>query len=274
MAVAYLLGHPVGHSLSPAMHNAAFAALGMPHRYEAIDVAPASLASAVDGLRGPSVLGANVTIPHKAAVMTLVDLWDGVAIRTGAANTISRHPADGRVGLQAWNTDQVGFKRALHVNGIDARLRRALVLGAGGAAQAIVPGLLALGATVTIANRTRERAERLAALFPESGRPVVRSWPDDGALAAADVVVNATSLGLHGEDPLAGATLAPGLVVVDIVPTAEETELVRRARAAGCTVVDGLAMLLYQAVESFRIWTGVQGPAVEDAMRAALPRQV
>ncbi|MFN2521144.1 MAG: shikimate dehydrogenase [Candidatus Limnocylindria bacterium] len=274
MAVAYLLGHPVAHSLSPAMHNAAFAALGMPHRYEVIDVAPAALVSAVDALRDPSVLGANVTIPHKAAVMMLVDLWDGVALRTGAVNTISRHPADGRVGLQGWNTDQIGFKRALHVNGIDVRSRRALVLGAGGAAQAIVPGLLALGATVMIANRTRERAERLAALFPESGRPVVHSWPDEGALEAADVVVNTTSLGLHGEDPLAGATLAPGLVVVDIVPTAGESALVRRALAAGCTVVDGLAMLLYQAVESFRIWTGAHGLAVEDAMRAALPRPV
>ncbi len=274
MAVAYLLGHPVSHSLSPAMHNAAFAALRLPHHYEALDVPPGSLPSAVNGLREASVLGANVTVPHKVAVMTLVDTWDGVAMRTGAANTISRHASDDRVKLQAWNTDQAGFMRALHASGIDVRARRALVLGAGGAAAAIVPALLAFGAEVTLANRTRERAERLAASFPEAGRPMVAPWLDAGRLAATDVLVNATSLGLRGEDALEGVALRPGLVVVDIVPTAVEAPLVRRARASGCTVVDGLTMLLYQAALSFYIWTGVEGPAVEDAMRAALPRPV
>ncbi len=272
MAVAYLLGHPVGHSLSPAMHNAAFAALGLPHRYEALDVPPDALPSAVSGLREPGVLGANVTVPHKEAVMPLVDSWDGVAARTRAANTISRHPHDGRVRLQAWNTDRTGFVRALRVKGIDVRARRVLVLGAGGAAQAIVPALAELGAAVTLANRTRERAERLAASIDERLRPNIAPWPGGAGLADLDVVVNATSLGLEGEDPLDAVALPPGLVVVDIVPTADETPLVRRARAAGCAVVDGLAMLLYQAALSFYIWTGVQGVAVEDAMRAALPR--
>lgn len=281
MGIAYLLGHPVGHSLSPAMHNAAFAAMGLPHSYEALDVAPAELRSAVDRLRGPSVVGANVTVPHKEAVMLLVDSWDGVAARAGAANTISRMPSEGkprlqasegRPRLQAWNTDRFGFERALRAKGIDVRARRVLVLGAGGAAQAIVPALAELGAAVTIANRTRGRAERLVAGVEERIRPLIGPWPSGALPADVEVVVNATSLGLEGEDPLDGIALRAGLVVVDIVPIARETPLVMRARAAGCTVVDGLAMLLYQAALSFYIWTGAQGAAVEDAMRAALPR--
>jgi shikimate dehydrogenase len=260
-----LFGHPVEHSLSPAMHNAAFRALGLPHSYETLDVTAEELPAAVDRIRAGSLLGANVTVPHKVAVMKLVDTWDGPTAEIGAANTLSR-TADGRV--LASNTDAVGFEYATRDLGLaDARV---LLLGAGGAARAVLTVLFARGAQVAITNRTFDRARSLARTIPHptDRAPRIVDWADRGDLAAFDVVVNATALGLGGDDPLAGATLRRELVVVDLIPTAVATPLVKRARAAGATVVDGFPMLLQQAVTSFRIWTGRDAPA--DVMRAAL----
>ena len=260
-----LFGHPVEHSLSPAMHNAAFLALGLPHSYETLDVMAAELPAAVGRVRDGELLGANVTVPHKEAVLMLVDTWDGPTAEIGAANTLSR-TADGRV--LASNTDAVGFEYATRDLGLeDARV---LLLGAGGAARAVLTVLFARGAHVTIANRTADRARALAKGMPHpSGRaPRILDWTDRVDLAAFDVVVNATALGLHGDDPLEGAMLRRELAVVDLIPTAVATPLVKRARAAGATVVDGFPMLLQQAVSSFRIWTGRDAPA--DVMRAAL----
>src|SRR5260221_1946592 len=264
-----LLGHPVEHSLSPAMHNAAFRSLGLPHSYEALDVTAEELPAAVGRIRDGSILGANVTAPHKEAVMKLVDTWDGPTAEIGAANTLSR-TADGRV--LASNTDAVGFEYATRDLGLeDARV---LVLGAGGAARAVLTVLFARGANVSIANRTADRARSLArsVAHPSGGAPRVVDWADRGDLAAFDIVVNATAVGLHGDDPLEGATLRRELAVVDLIPTAVATTLVKRARAAGATVVDGFPMLLQQAVSSFRIWTRRDAPA--DVMRAALPSSV
>jgi shikimate dehydrogenase len=262
MSVVYLLGHPVEHSLSPAMHNAAFRALGLPHRYEALDVAAAAdLPAIVARIRAGTALGANVTVPYKEAVMSLLDTWDGPTAEIGAANTLSR-TTDGR--LLGSNTDGVGFAYATRDLTLDGA--RALVLGAGGAARAAIAVLAANGAKVTIANRTADRARTLARSI---GRPpAVIDWSARTGLDNVDVVVNATSLGLRGEDPLDGAALRAGLVVIDLIPTAAPTPLVKRARAAGAVVVDGLPMLLQQAVSSFRIWTGRDAPV--DAMRAAL----
>jgi shikimate dehydrogenase len=266
MSVVYLLGHPVGHSLSPAMHNAAFRALGLPHRYETLDVTAGGLPAAVERIRSGEVLGANVTVPHKEAVMTLVDTWDGPTAEIGAANTLSR-TADGTKVL-ASNTDAVGFEYATRALALDGA--RVLLLGAGGAARAILVVLLARGARVSIANRSPERARALARAIPHPvGRETaVVDWAARAELRDVDVVVNATSLGLGGEDPLDGAALPRGLVVIDLIPTAAPTALVRRARAAGAEVVDGLPMLLQQAESSFRIWTGRDAPV--DVMRAAL----
>jgi shikimate 5-dehydrogenase len=162
----------------------------------------------------------------------------------------------------------VGFEYATR----DIRLEdaRVLVLGAGGAARAVITVLFARGAQVSIANRTADRARALArSIAHPSGRsPRVVEWSGRADLVAFDVVVNATAAGLRGEDPLEGATLRRELVVVDLIPTAVATALVKRARAAGATVVDGFPMLLQQAVSSFRIWTGRDAPA--DVMRAAL----
>ncbi len=170
--------------------------------------------------------------------------------------------------MLASNTDAVGFEYATRDLGLeDARV---LVLGAGGAARAVLTVLFARGANVSIANRTADRARSLArsVAHPSGGAPRFVDWADRGDLAAFDIVVNATAVGLHGDDPLEGATLRRELAVVDLIPTAVATTLVKRARAAGATVVDGFPMLLQQAVSSFRIWTGRDAPA--DVMRAAL----
>lgn len=266
MSAIYLLGHPVGHSLSPAMHNAAFRALGLPHSYETLDVTVDALPAVVQRIRSGEVLGANVTVPHKETVMTLVDTWDGPTAEIGAANTLSR-TADGSRVL-ASNTDAVGFAYATRGLALDGA--RVLLLGAGGAARAVLVALYVRGARVVIANRSPERARTLARAIPHpvDREPRLVEWAARTELRDIDVVVNATSLGLYGEDPLDGAELRRDLVVVDLIPTAVTTPLVRRARAAGAVAVDGLPMLLQQAASSFRIWTGQDAPV--DVMRAAL----
>jgi shikimate dehydrogenase len=266
VSVVQLLGHPVEHSLSPVMHNAAFRALGLPHSYEALDVSADALPAAVARIRSGEVLGANVTVPHKEAVLALVDTWDGPTAEIGAANTLSRTP-DGRQ-LLGSNTDVVGFEYA--TRGVPFDGARVLVLGAGGAARAVLAVLFRRGAHVGLANRSAERARTLARSFAHPVELELRlvEWGSRSDLRAVDVVVNATSLGLRGEDPLEGADLHRGLVVVDLIPTAAPTALVKRARAAGAVVVDGLPMLLQQAASSFRIWTGQDAPV--EVMRAAL----
>ena len=277
MSEVFLLGHPVSHSLSPAMHNAAFKALGLPHKYATRDVAPEKLAEVVGSLRGETALGANVTIPHKEAALRLVDEASEDARRIGAANTIVRRGSR----LVGDNTDKYGFEKALlHRRGGDEKdvtfmFERAtvLVLGAGGAARACVLSLLEHGNSVLIANRDTARAQALAtamSAFRGEGQTIsLVEWPAPGVPLRADGVVNATPLGLKGEDPLPGVELP--LFVVDIVPTAKVTPLVSRARESEHrVVVDGLPMLLHQAARSFELWTGV--PAPLEAMRAALPR--
>lgn len=274
MSVVYLLGHPVGHSLSPLLQNAAFAALGLDHRYETLDVTPDELPAAVERIRNDDrVLGANITVPHKEAVMRLVQSHDGEAARAGAANTISKSGAGKPEGarLQGWNTDGLGFERALRDAAIVVAAKRVLVLGAGGAARAVVPVLVRGLGRITIANRDRERAERLARSFPTAGgawRPEVVDWSTAWSVAGADIVVNATSLGLHGEDPLGGVPLPSRLVVIDLVPTTADTPLIARARAAGCAVLNGLPMLVHQAGLAFAIWTNEAPPLA--VMRRAI----
>jgi shikimate dehydrogenase len=265
MAIVYLLGHPVSHSLSPAMHNAAFLALGLPHRYETRDVEPHRLGDVVDALRKDDVLGANVTIPYKEAALRLVDDLADEARRIRAVNTIVRRASR----LVGDNTDGYGFARALAVAGVDVTGKDAMVLGAGGAARACVA---ALGAarSVVVAGRRLDRASALAAAAgaPVRGIP----WADARRTARIDVLVNATPIGLHGEDLLAEFAFGEmPHVVIDLVPTALATPLVKKARAVkNVVVVDGLSMLLHQAARSFTLWTGREAPLA--VMRAALPR--
>lgn len=265
-----LLGHPVSHSLSPAMHNAAFAALDLPHHYDVLDVTVQDLPNAFALLRTPELVGANVTVPHKESARALVDDVEPVARATGAVNTVFRR--GGR--LVGDNTDVHGFIAATHdERGRSVLGTRVLVLGAGGAARACVHALLP-HADVFVANRTPERAAALVRdLEVDGARATAVPYPtSDAALAElrVDAVVNATTLGLHGEDPLDGVSLPRA--VVDLIPVATETPLVGRARRSPDTiVVDGLAMLLHQAAASFERWTGV--PAPLDVMRRALPRR-
>jgi len=271
----WLIGRPVAHSLSPAMHNAAFAKLGLPHRYEVKETADAELAATLDRMRRDNeVLGANVTIPHKEAVLRFLDEVDPEARRIGAVNTIVSRGAR----LIGYNTDKYGFEKALETQPrrgpgpegfpfLDARI---LILGAGGAARACALSLLEHGNNVDIANRDPARAEALARSIEVDGRhPQVVAWPK--GREPADAIVNATPLGLKGEEALEDVQLPAW--VIDLVPTAEETPLVKRAKATdNVTVVDGLSMLLHQAARSFELWTGVAAPL--EAMRAALPRDV
>jgi shikimate dehydrogenase len=259
----FLFGHPVAHSLSPAMHNAAFKSLGLPHRYSPRDVAPEQLGEVVAALRTQDSLGANVTIPHKEASLRLVDEVGDDARATGAVNAIVRRGSR----LIGHNTDAYGFEQALD---LVARPERVLLLGAGGAARAVALVLLRRGARVEIANRTRARAEDLVRSIESGGRrATVVDWPSSNGAVEQDMVVNATSLGLHDEDPLEGIALPR--TVMDIVAMKDATPLVRRARRAqDVEVVDGSTMLLHQAARSFELWTGL--PAPLEVMRAALPR--
>jgi shikimate dehydrogenase len=253
------------------MHNAAFAALSLPHRYDVREVTDGQLGSVLDGMRRADVLGANVTIPHKEAVLRLVDEATDEARRIGAVNTIVRR--GGR--LVGDNTDRVGFHRGLESAGIlEISNADVLVLGAGGAARACVLDLIREN-DVVVASRTLERAERLVASMPaeKGGTARAVSWDQARQLTWADALVNATPLGLHGEDALEGFAFErlPAMIA-DLVPIADVTPLVRRAREAQhVRVMDGLLMLLHQAARSFELWTGV--PAPLEVMRAALPRR-
>jgi shikimate dehydrogenase len=271
VATLYLIGDPVAHSLSPAMQNAAFAALGLAHRYELLRVPADELGAAVERLRRDDALGANVTIPHKERIGGLLDRIEDTARRIGAVNTIFKRGG----ALRGDNTDAGGFADALAEKKVQLAGRRVLLLGAGGAARACADHLIREGAHVIIANRTPERVQALAGAIPAmvgTGHSFGTLSPAPRSLDDYDVIVNATSLGLHGEDALEGVALRPGLAVVDVVATAEETPLIARARATGCVAVDGLIMLLHQGTRAFRLWTGLEAPVA--AMRAALPRTV
>jgi shikimate dehydrogenase len=275
MSQVWLIGRPVAHSLSPAMHNAAFAKLGLPHRYELKETTDDQLAATLDRIRrDDDVLGANVTIPFKESVLRLLDEVEDTARRIGAVNTIVSR--GGR--LIGHNTDKYGFEKALEMqpprapwhSGFPLTGDRVLILGAGGAARACALALLERGNNVEIANRDPTRAEALAQSMEVNGlHPEVVPWPRGQMLV--DAVVNATPIGLNGEEALEDAQLPTW--VIDLVPTAEETALVKRAKATdNVTVVGGLSMLLHQAARSFELWTGVSAPL--EVMRAALPRDV
>lgn len=279
-----LLGHPVEHSISPRFQQAALDAMSVDARYEAWDVAPANLPGALERLRGSSMLGANVTIPHKEAVARLVDRPDALVEGMGAANTIVRR--DGQ--LHATNTDITGILHALADAGVEVRGRPVLLLGAGGAARAVVVAMRRAGASrLTIANRTLDRT-RAVALLAHDGLAgdelpvdVVTLDQNDAGLraaaSAAAVVVNATSLGMaHGPapetSPLPADCFVRGQVAFDLVYIPERTPFLAAAEAAGAQSVGGLAMLVHQGAASFRLWTGLEPPlqVMFDAARAAL----
>ncbi len=258
-----LIGHPVAHSLSGAMQQAAFDSLGIDATYEAWDRAPIELADAVAELRTDAFLGANVTIPHKERVVPMVDRLTEEAHSTGAVNTITR---EGKR-LIGHNTDVPGFKVALdRLVGKQKMPRQAVVLGAGGGARAVVHGLITDGfQRIIVFNRHLHRAESLVKHFSKSAAHMeLRAMPwhesiIEAELTKARVLVNATSIGLTSdESPIPAEALNADLLVLDLIYA--RTKLLRDAEAAGCTVADGELMLLHQGAAAFTLWTGQPAP--------------
>ncbi|HVY78846.1 MAG TPA: shikimate dehydrogenase [Solirubrobacterales bacterium] len=267
-----VLGYPVGHSRSPAMQGAALAELGLGEEwsYEAIEVAPDAFEERVRAMPGEGFVGANVTVPHKSAALALADELSETAREIGAANTLVFTDGEelaaggsGGVVIRAENTDAEGLLRALPGS---PRGRRALVLGAGGAARAVVWALLREGAAVAVWNRTALRSRHLCEEL--GGEPV--DAPDQRAY---ELIVNTTAVGLAGEDPFAELPLVPhafaaGQTVVDMVyGGSEPTALLRAAGAAGAETVEGIEILVQQGALSLEIWTGRPPPL--ETMRAA-----
>lgn len=269
-----VIGHPISHSLSPRMHNAAFAADGVDYAYVAMDVPPERLEDAVNGLSALGFVGFNVTMPHKASIIPLLDKLDEPARVSGAVNTVVIR--DGV--LHGMNTDGGGFVEACAESGVSFAGKRVLLLGAGGAAAAIAVAVLDEKVrSLTIANRTLSRAEELAAKVSGiGGSAEITVTSLDGAAEeteAADVIVNTTYLGMKAADelPVSAEHLGPDKVVYDAVYLrGDVTQLVRRAEEAGATTVPGERMLLYQGVQAQRAWTGRE-PNVE-VMRDAISK--
>ncbi len=276
-----VIGHPLKQSLSPIFQQAALDHLRLDILYEAWPTPEDGLTTRVTGLRAPSVLGANVTIPHKQAVLPLIDEIDELARKVGAVNTIVNR--DGR--LHGYNTDVTGFMRALREDaGFDPAGRRALVAGAGGAASAVVAALIeAKAASVTVINRTASRATRLIEdLWPISGDTALNAPPDGygswaASLVGRDLLVNCTSVGSAGspeekESPVPIDLLRSDLLVYDLIYHPAKTPLMEAVRHRGGRVLGGLPMLIYQGAASFELWTGREAPLgiMFDAARQAL----
>ena len=273
--VAGVWGHPVGHSRSPAMQNAALAALGLDWVYVPFDVAPADVLAALSGLRALGLVGVNVTVPLKEAVLPLLDEVDEDARLIGSVNTV--HNLGGS--LKGYSTDGAGFLRSLEAVGQPTQNRQALVLGAGGSARAVLFALASRGCHCRIANRTATRAEALAYdvnhWFP--GAASVVGW---GAPAGGfDLLVNTTTLGMTpNEDAL--PALPPGAFdakpfVYDLIYSPARTRLLTMAATAGCGTMNGVKMLVWQGALSLALWTGLAPEAMpvtvmEAAVLAAL----
>jgi shikimate dehydrogenase len=268
-----VLGHPVSHSRSPAMQNAALEALGVggEWRYESLDLAPNEFAERVREMPKQGFVGANVTIPHKEAALAIADAASTAAQAIGAANTLTFADSS----IHADNTDATGLQAAMP----DSVAGRAvLVLGAGGSARAAVWALAGEGGSISVWNRTPERADGLVrdlagigAGTAAEGRlaPVTADQARGGSF---DVIVNCTAVGMEDEDPFEQLPLDPerfdaGILLVDLVYAGSESRLIREARARRARTIDGLEILVRQGAESLRIWTGMDPPL--EVMRAA-----
>jgi shikimate dehydrogenase len=271
-----VFGYPVAENPTGVMQEAAFAALGLNWRYLTIEVKPEALPDAMRGLRAFGMRGINLTIPHKVAVLPLLDEISPDAAMIGAVNTVRRE-GDRLIGE---NTDGKGFMRGVREEaGIDPKGKRIVVLGAGGAARAITVELALAGAAeLVIVNRSIERGETMVKdLVSRTGANACFE-PWSGAYHIShevDVLVNATSIGLFPDvDAMPNVTLdnaRPGLLVCDVVPNPPETRLIRMAQAQGLQVLTGLAMLVYQGAIGFKMWTGQEAPeaVMKDALRRA-----
>ncbi|MGB9928742.1 MAG: shikimate dehydrogenase [Methanosarcina sp.] len=260
-----VFGNPISHSLSPAMHNAAFSALGMDCIYHAFRVQPENLEKAILGAEAMGFGGLNLTVPLKEKALTIGTIkLDPLAKRIGAINTV----VFGKSGeILGYNTDGLGAKKALLEAAVEIKGSKIVIVGAGGAARAIAFQLASDGADIVIANRTEGKAIELArnissATFPGKIKGTELSELKS-LLIKTDVLINTTTLGMH---PDTGNTIATAkdlhskLTVFDIVYNPLETRLLREAKAAGAKTVSGISMLVYQGAEAFKLWTGVEPP--------------
>ena len=269
--VCGVIGDPIEHTISPVMHNAAFRELGLDYIYVPFHVKAPELAQAVEGIRALNIRGCNVTIPHKVAVIPLLDGLDPLAEKIGAVNTVVNEGGS----LRGYNTDAEGFLRALLEQGVEPGGKGIAVLGAGGASRAISYILAERDARLTVLNRREELdwAETLSwRIQHDLGREVgVLEHNDAGlaeALAGAEVLVNATSVGMSpddGETPVPARLLRAGMVVFDIVYNPVKTRLLWEAGEAGARTIAGIDMLAWQGALAFEKWTGREAPL--DLMR-------
>ncbi len=267
--LAGVIGHPIGHSRSPKLHGHWLKTYGLAGHYIPMDVAPADLETVLRTLPKAGFVGANVTVPHKEATLRIADHISDRATVIGAANTLVFRE-DGSI--HADNTDGYGFMENLRSGAPDWNPSDgpAVVFGAGGAARAVLQALADAGVPeILLTNRTRARADHLKEEFGQ--RIIVVDWVQAGnVIENAELVVNTTSLGMQGQPelrvPLDG--LQPGSVVTDLVYAPLKTNLLKTAEEAGCTTVDGLGMLLHQAVPGFERWFGLR-PEVDAETRAA-----
>lgn len=268
---AFVIGHPIAHSRSPLIHGTWLDHYGIDGTYEAIDVSPEALPAFFDRLRHGAFAGGNVTIPHKEAVFALCDRVDPLAREIGAVNTLIA----GNGEVFGTNTDYLGFLGNLDQNapGWDKNLKEAIVLGAGGAARAILVALARRGiGRIHVLNRTRDKGEALAGAL--QGPFTAHGLDDFSTLAPrTGLVVNTTSIGMHGTgfENLPLALLPERALVTDIVYTPLITPLLAEARRMGRPVVDGLGMLLHQAVPGFAAWFGTN-PEVTPQLRSAVEK--
>ncbi|MDK2891951.1 shikimate dehydrogenase [Methanohalophilus sp.] len=263
MKVFGVIGNPVEHSLSPAMHNAAFRELEMDCVYHPFRVAPEYLGNAINGANALGFGGLNVTVPHKEQTLHFVKP-DELALQIGAVNTI-----DFKNGIRGYNTDGLGAEKALTEKGIRIKGANISLVGAGGAAKAIAYHFSNLGANIDIFNRTLRRAEELARVVNghAHGLDILGK-----SLENCDILINTTTVGMYpnlSESVVTREQLHSDLVVFDIVYNPLETKLLQEARAVGAKTIDGVGMLVHQGAEAFRIWTG-RDPPVETMRKAVL----
>ncbi len=271
-----IIGHPVSHALSPYLHTAAFKALGLDCSYEAVDTSPEDLATTIHKLRDEGIAGFNVTVPHKEAIIPLIDSLDDAARGVGAVNTVTITAGK----LAGTNTDVYGFIKLAEPLAPAIAGKHVAVLGAGGAARAVLYALTSefRPERITLFNRTLDRAERLASEFTTEKILITPEslFQEDlkKLFGEVSVIINTTSVGMKpytDATPLDEVKFGKGQAVIDLIYTPPETALLKAAREAGATGVNGLEMLLYQAARAFGIWTGKEMPM--DAVKKAVESQ-
>lgn len=259
-----LLGNPVGHSFSPLIHNTLFKKLELNYRYLAFNVKPVDLEKAVHGLKAIGVVGFNVTIPHKEAIINLLDHVEERAEAVGAVNTVLFKDNQ----LYGYNTDITGFKKSLIEAGFSPNNKRITVLGAGGAAKAVIKALVEENASeVYVINRNQEKALKIIEEYKKIGVTNIKNIQKREifeAVQECSLIVNATSIGMKGylvdESPLPKEYLNSKMWLCDLIYNPLKTRFLRDGEAMGCKIVNGLGMLINQGADAFKIWTGIEPP--------------